>query len=486
MTRIGTRIYAALATPLMVYLARTVYSDIPRHKPADLLNESRFPTPESIERYLLRNFVPAVYQRPSPDGSVVEKERSWENPFYWHTYLATYLARTNTQDLVWWQISEAISPTLRRLVRGFLAGVLFGSAIVFGGSELEPLGATSLMDESVLKIAAIAIGLGLLGFALITIRSKITRNQASSKNDGWGALAWGQMETLTLECAGLLTGLLSILLITGIQAGLFLGVHSWPMPPCPDGLCRKSIYFWLYHSGDTTSYYLAVALWTGLKLGLIVWLLSRIAAALEKRPEIDTAPTPRDLIRMSRNHALRIALIATLVFGFWAVIGNDLRSLPSAFAVGMVFVLYTKWGNWLLFTRWWLSVNEKLPWALLAFLEDAARPERGVLRQAGGVYQYRHIQLRDQLCSITIGIRIASRNVEPKAKRIKVLVGQRVNFNVMSDTEDVLYAPTVGDGYELQIKARHMTTDGFTLPARGTFRVKSKKLGCTVITFKAR
>jgi hypothetical protein len=43
----------------------------------------------------------------------------------------------------------------------------------------------------------------------------------------------------------------------------------------------------------------------------------------------------------------------------------------------------------------WLPLRGQLPWAVIAFLDDAC--ERGVLRRAGAVYQFRHAQLQEHL-----------------------------------------------------------------------------------------
>jgi hypothetical protein len=42
-----------------------------------------------------------------------------------------------------------------------------------------------------------------------------------------------------------------------------------------------------------------------------------------------------------------------------------------------------------------LALRRLLPWRLMAFLADAH--ERGVLHQAGAVYQFRHIELQRRL-----------------------------------------------------------------------------------------
>jgi hypothetical protein len=55
---------------------------------------------------------------------------------------------------------------------------------------------------------------------------------------------------------------------------------------------------------------------------------------------------------------------------------------------------FSAWGRYNT-ARVWLAVTGRLPLRLTAFLEDAHA--RGVLRQAGGVYRFRHVELRDRL-----------------------------------------------------------------------------------------
>jgi hypothetical protein len=67
---------------------------------------------------------------------------------------------------------------------------------------------------------------------------------------------------------------------------------------------------------------------------------------------------------------------------------------------GLVLVLPgTAWGQWLVLGRFWLPVRGRVPWRLMGFLDDAHR--RGVLRQVGAVYQFRHARLQDHLAADT-------------------------------------------------------------------------------------
>jgi hypothetical protein len=43
-------------------------------------------------------------------------------------------------------------------------------------------------------------------------------------------------------------------------------------------------------------------------------------------------------------------------------------------------------------SQFWLELHHRLPWPLMTFLADAH--QRGVLRQVGSVYQFRHIDLQ--------------------------------------------------------------------------------------------
>ncbi len=70
-------------------------------------------------------------------------------------------------------------------------------------------------------------------------------------------------------------------------------------------------------------------------------------------------------------------------------------------AVGFAFVfalsgLGSAWPRWV-FAREVLAIRRATPQRLLAFLEDAHA--RGVLRQVGPVYQFRHIELQHRLAS---------------------------------------------------------------------------------------
>jgi hypothetical protein len=57
---------------------------------------------------------------------------------------------------------------------------------------------------------------------------------------------------------------------------------------------------------------------------------------------------------------------------------------------------FPAWGPWGI-ARAWLLQTGRLPWRLMEFLKGAHR--LGVLRQSGGVYQFRHARLQHHLAT---------------------------------------------------------------------------------------
>ncbi len=79
--------------------------------------------------------------------------------------------------------------------------------------------------------------------------------------------------------------------------------------------------------------------------------------------------------------------------------GGLVAQLVSGLLVGLVVgllfgILKAAWGEFVI-TRCWLALRGHLPWRLIGFLADAH--QRGVLREVGAVYQFRHVQLQRRL-----------------------------------------------------------------------------------------
>jgi hypothetical protein len=126
-------------------------------------------------------------------------------------------------------------------------------------------------------------------------------------------------------------------------------------------------------------------------------------AALQAPVEIESAGGPLELLATDRRLALGCGAVAGV--GSGAAIGC-LIGLGQGPLVGLAYaavgcatvwlggaISVTAWGQWLICGRLLLPLKGQLPWRARAFLRDAH--ERGVLRQSGAFYQFRHSLLQD-------------------------------------------------------------------------------------------
>jgi hypothetical protein len=77
------------------------------------------------------------------------------------------------------------------------------------------------------------------------------------------------------------------------------------------------------------------------------------------------------------------------------VFGFDPAAGVAYAVVAVVMVGLLRASGQLLWVRVWFGSRGSLPWRVASFLEDAHR--RGVLRQVGTAYQFRHARLQDHL-----------------------------------------------------------------------------------------
>ena len=212
---LGTQIPAAqaLATPLMVGLARTIYNPRPGEVAAGLRDPAELRSPAlgdraAVERHLFDGLIPAVY-RPSPGGHWTAQEA---RP--WLVFLAGHLDRTiGSPDLAWWQLQQAApnfgTPFAPALVVSLVA-------VLFVGAGLW------LRDGSTVGLAAWGLGfafgvLSILGLWILVMLRRLPwvgdaakRPKTPSRGIGFRVRA--------------LAGPISIGLIIGIWAGIVGGV----------------------------------------------------------------------------------------------------------------------------------------------------------------------------------------------------------------------------------------------------------------------
>jgi hypothetical protein len=388
---------AVLATPLMVFLARTIYSDTPGRDPTELLDRASSSDEQAIERHLLAAFVPAIYQQPSPDRQVWKASHARS----WLAFLAGHMHRLGTRDLAWWRLGDgnaairtlAVALTLGLangladgladgLVIGLAAGLWIVLAVVFAARLRGRLAEKPVLRVAVSLTAGLVLGAatGLAGGLAAGLAGRLAVAAAAGAAGGLAVERAGGFEgTPTPTRAQLQPRRLALGLAVGLGVGLVSGLGV--------GLAGGRAF--------------------GLAVGLAFGLAFGLVAGLEGRLDLTKTVRVRDSLAADRALSLvGKALPVGLAFGVavWLVFG-------PAFAVAWlvlplpVGLATTAWGQWL-FARCWLALTGRLPASLLRFLDDAHR--RGALREVGAVYQFRHARLQDYLAGASTDPQIVS------------------------------------------------------------------------------
>ena len=379
-TRVLRRV---LSTPLMVALARVAYSETDSD-PAELLGAGRFTTRQAVERHLYDAFLTAAYADAEREHAARARR--------WASLLAAHTRRFGGQEIAWWRLEEAVPSWLRRLA------VLPAVAVATLTVRLGHYG-TPWWDTWVPVPLWAGFGLAMCAYAWEEYGGRparppqqlrlprpadlreVSRLKAAAKLSGWvlGAL-----------CAAYLTG----------AAG------------APD---RRGTVV------------LLIALF--FVRSLARWLLARARQPAD--PE--TAAEPARLLRRDRRATLALGVAPTydensvslawalpmVLLALWDLAagrdvvsaGTWLWTVAGTLLSGWLYEAATSaWGRFAL-ARLWFAATGRLPWQLMDFLREAHA--KGVLRQAGGVYRFRHIELRNRLAADTPARAEPGRGVVP-------------------------------------------------------------------------
>ncbi|MBE1537683.1 NACHT domain-containing protein [Actinomadura algeriensis] len=139
-------------------------------------------------------------------------------------------------------------------------------------------------------------------------------------------------------------------------------------------------------------------------LALVV-LISRIPRHEHASVHDLALAEPMALLKHLRNRsavwACLVAVLAGLGVGTWFGLGlgaSVRKTVAYALLMAALFtigtVTSTDWGTFLV-SRWWFALTRRLPFRLVNFVQDAHG--RGVLRQVGAAYQFRHALVQDRL-----------------------------------------------------------------------------------------
>ncbi|TDP94777.1 helix-turn-helix transcriptional regulator [Labedaea rhizosphaerae] len=367
---------AVLTTPLMVGLARAIYSDADGPDPAVLLDTARFGSQYELEDHLLGSFIPTVYQHQDARWDT-ERARGWLG------YLARHLEQIGSADLAWWQLGTA----MRRGARALVVGLVGGLAVGLLTGLLIWLAGPPVPTEANAFVIAVenVLGFGLafgVGHAVVIARAGGALEPARVRLRARG----GSRQLRSRLGPRFLIGVAG-----GICVGLILGLGN-AAGHNPMGLVGFGFLGGLV---------------TGAVMGTLTGLWWGLMAGFEAPVDIRSVVGPSGLLRTNRAivvvEFLGLGLVlglAHLVMSAVALGHLDPAAIPRDLAIGAVVGLaigtcLSAWGQWLVFARVWLPLTGRLPWSVAAFLDDACR--RGVLRQVGAVYQFRHARLQAHL-----------------------------------------------------------------------------------------
>jgi hypothetical protein len=358
----GAMLLEVLSVPLMVSLARSIYSETPAD-PAELLDADRFPDAATMSDHLFDQFVKTAYEYPSSDRLHDKHNKSWrpEDARRWLSFLAVHLHSLATRDIAWWRIKTAVPGIAFLLAWISMCGI--GIALIIFAIAVDVL-RMALIGAS---FAAAAAGLSL---SLLNASPKEFRRLTSYRQ---------RLSPRTL-----------LLMVTrAIGSGIGLGAIIGLIAATENQFRISTILF-------------------AVTIGFSVWLLMSILTAVVTGPaNLPRIASPDAAFRIDFKIATltgaSYGLVCAAIFAVvHLIVIGDLWLPGLAIAVVMVMavvILASASGAWLA-SRIWLASTGRLPWRTMVFFKDAH--QRGILRQVGSLYQFRHASLQDRLASVDL------------------------------------------------------------------------------------
>lgn len=357
----------ALSTPLAVWLARIAYSDA-GSRPEELLDSTRFYNQEAIEDHLLDAFVPAVYNsRPSAPGDRPRMRVDPGDADRWLRFLARSLSRDSVAarrglytgdqtDIAWWRLYQAVPPRELGFAALFIAGPIVTAPIILALEITSQLTARRLL--------ACCICMGIVLFAGVAMVTKL-----------WSPPP-GRIQ-IRLPRPGQISGNLRTGLMSGTLAGFTAALAA--------GLGALELKGF------------DVALKFGIQCGLLAGAVIFVVTIFNNPVDTVRASSPELIFKGDRAVAIASAALTAPAVGLtiWFLIRNIGESVGGALSAAIgVSIAMSSWG-WHSEAIIWLYFRRRAPLRFMKFSIDAY--ERGVLRRAGAVYQFRHARLQGRL-----------------------------------------------------------------------------------------
>ncbi|SDD77186.1 NACHT domain-containing protein [Glycomyces harbinensis] len=390
-----------LSTPLNLYLARTAY-DTPTTNPAELLD---LVDPASLELHLLNAYVPAVYGR-KHSALAAMRLRPYEpsEARRWLAYLALHCERFETRDIAWWQLHRSAGAG-----RLHVAALVLAAAATMFISALEQvrLGRWDLIIPVGLVLSVLVLVPSAAVGAAVIERRRVADLPLVGYVDLIGRLKWMKSRAVLVH-GGLVFAFWMVLNENWMS--LQEEPTGWDLGPVSEiggAEVRRS-----FANGGTAAF--AASIGVGIVLVLVArrifsgfdWVIRRWS---REARVVGQHPTPVRMLRTIHTTVLGYALFASLL-GSGIAIADWWRPSLEQLVLWAVMFIEAVAVLWLVYARitgvWAfalacivLAIRGRGPLRLMRFLDDAAR--RGVLRQSGPVYQFRHTRLQTYLAEQT-------------------------------------------------------------------------------------
>jgi hypothetical protein len=439
---------SAFSSPLMVELARDAYGT-PHADPGEL---TQLPNQTAIEDRLLGALISARFDDESAPGQGGRQDPA--SAHRWLTYLAAHLERLNSLNFGWWELRRAV-PALARpgwritvfaALAWIVTGLFFGLAagISFGVRTGLVTGVHQGLDAALVVAMAhlLASAAGPAGSGFRVALGKLpgmTRRAATSAFDRAPRMAAALICPLPYAVeTGIWYGVTN-----GAATGLKRATLDWIATACIVGLAVRMNVL-TAGGGPTPNRFrlrrgrqLAAALIIGTLSGGIVgviagysvmsdrsvmtqprwsldalaWIVVGLGFALVSWARTPApagqAATPVSTLTGDRAlvlWGLPAIILFALVYGFAFTLapGRGLQDFLhfGTYGIGLGLALWfvvastQAWPQYQA-AAWGLAVRGRLPWRLMAFLEDAHRLR--ILRQDGSAYQFKHARLQKYL-----------------------------------------------------------------------------------------
>ncbi|MEU6138989.1 NACHT domain-containing protein [Streptomyces sp. NPDC047081] len=342
-------IATVLSNPLMVWLARVQFSDTDAD-PAQLLRPE-FRDPHALRQHLLDGLVAAAYADP---GRHHPRRLSAPKAERWLVHLAAHLARSGGQNLSWWRFADGIP----------LRGVRV--ALTLAATVLSAVAATIVLSVDAGQGRGLFFGclFGVVVGAAVWLIPWL-RHLPQPTAVGPTTLAQGLRQV----------GRILVVVVIPIGGAVIVNIAT------------------VHLSAETL-----VSIFTA--FGTV--LLAFVVAPVEAEQAVD----PQRLLKADRISAITQGcligfaaglLVTTAAWSALPTAATLAMGAAASVASGLVWsIVGSAWGRFALMRLYWWGTG-RLPLRLMTFLVDAH--SRGVLRQVGATYQFRHELLQARLAT---------------------------------------------------------------------------------------